>query len=117
MGAAYGAPSQYAAPAQAVIDPPPPYAQALRAAQPAPMRPLRPVSAHLVGPALATSTEVGVGQCRTCGSFSTHRGFECPILYAQAYNEACPGLTTNGARVDLGRRADRGNQAALADLH
>ena len=63
------------------------------------MRPLRPVSAHLVGPSLAASTEVGVGQCRTCGSSATHRGFECPILYAQAYNEACPGFTTNGARV------------------
>ena len=106
MGAAYGAPPPYAASARTVLDPPPPYEQAPRAAQSLPMRPFQPVSAHLLGSALAISHEVGMGQCRTCGTSATHRGFECPILYAQAYGEACPCFTTAWARVAAAWSAD-----------
>jgi len=56
----------------------------------------KPVSAGIVGPALATCDPPYAG-CNICGG--SHWRFECPLAYYARYNEPCPGFDAHGAQV------------------
>ena len=56
----------------------------------------KPVSASIVGPALATCDPPSSG-CVGCGG--PHWRFECPLAYYARYAEPCPGFDAHGAQV------------------
>jgi len=58
-----------------------------------------PISADIVGPALALRQAPPMGMtCRTCSS-ALHSSWECPRRYAQALSQPCPGFDAMGNRV------------------
>jgi hypothetical protein len=58
-----------------------------------------PISADIVGPALAVRQAPPMGMtCRTCSS-ALHSSWECPRRYAQALSQPCPGFDAMGNRV------------------
>ena len=58
----------------------------------------RPVSASVVGPALAISIP-GVHPCPTCPGNPAHCSFECPIRYVKLLGVPCPGFDRQGVRI------------------
>jgi hypothetical protein len=117
-------------PAQAHMQPPPPYTSAMATSAgastsmaPLPQRPGhangaaqatfgqrpgsgmtgflgRPLSASVVGPALAVSVPGLQAQtCLSCPGNPTHFSFECPSRYARLLGVPCPGFDRQGARI------------------
>jgi hypothetical protein len=58
-----------------------------------------PISADIVGPALALRLNPPLGMtCRSCSS-ALHSSWECPRRYYQVLSQPCPGFDAMGNRV------------------